>query len=300
MLSVPLSTTVDGKVAKSVRGLSTGAFTLLCHVLLTSLCRFDLLLFLVVVLPSRLSARCLLLILLVWFCTWWHVVIDFRQPSRNVSSSVSEIWRSCNYVKLFLGSPCPSLQASEPFSTVYPGYACARSKSTTSRGVEGDCNHCSFRFDDFSQTLFRCVLFVCAHTCLLSSQSTNPPLDRSARLGLSMETLLDPGRSFVQESLCGRMDLHQRWTIWWTNTAEVPMFHNTDHSEYISVTPRTSKQFTSLPWETAKPQDKAFFWERIEAPLPPLRPRPKCNFIHPRQLSPSPERLVLPFSNEVI
>ena len=37
-----------------------------------------------------------------------------------------------------------------------------------------------------------------------------------------------------------------------------------------------------------------------EAPLPPLRPRPKCDFIHPRQLSPFPERLVLPFSNEVI
>ena len=84
------------------------------------------------------------------------------------------------------------------------------------------------------------------------------------------------------------------------NTVEVPVLHNTDHSEYIPVTPRASKQFTSLPWEPAKPQDKACFWEQIEAPLPPLRPRPKCNFIHPRQLSPFPERLVLPFSNEVI
>ena len=42
------------------------------------------------------------------------------------------------------------------------------------------------------------------------------------------------------------------------------------------------------------------FWERIEAPLPPLRPRPRCNFIHPRQLSPFPERLELPFSNDEI
>ena len=50
----------------------------------------------------------------------------------------------------------------------------------------------------------------------------------------------------------------------------------------------------------AKPHDKACFWERIEAPLPLLRPRPKCDFLHPRQLSPFPERLVLPFSNEVI
>ena len=54
------------------------------------------------------------------------------------------------------------------------------------------------------------------------------------------------------------------------------------------------------PWEPAKPHDIACFWKRIEAPLPPLRPRPKCDFIHPRQLSPFPERLVLPFSNEVI
>ena len=45
---------------------------------------------------------------------------------------------------------------------------------------------------------------------------------------------------------------------------------------------------------------KPFFWERIEAPLPRVRPRPKCNFIHPRQLSPFPERLGLPFSNDEI
>ena len=38
----------------------------------------------------------------------------------------------------------------------------------------------------------------------------------------------------------------------------------------------------------------------MEAPLPPLRPLRKCNFIHPRQLSPFPERLELPFSNDEI
>ena len=41
--------------------------------------------------------------------------IDFRQPLRNVSSRVTEIWRSCNYMKMFLGSPCHPLQASAPF-----------------------------------------------------------------------------------------------------------------------------------------------------------------------------------------
>ena len=84
------------------------------------------------------------------------------------------------------------------------------------------------------------------------------------------------------------------------STAEDPVVHITNHSEFIPMTPRASNHSTSLPWETAKPQDKTCFWERIEAPLPPLRPRPKCDFIHSRQLSPFPERLVLPFSNEVI
>ena len=71
---------------------------------------------------------------------------------------------------------------------------------------------------------------------------------------------------------------------------------STDQGEVIPETPRMSKLASSSPWEPAKPHDEACFWERIEALLPPLRPRPKCDFIHPRQLSPFPERLVLPFS----
>ena len=34
-------------------------------------------------------------------------------------------------------------------------------------------------------------------------------------------------------------------------------------------------------------------WEKSEAPLPP--PKRGCNFIHPKQLSPFPERLELPY-----
>ena len=47
-----------------------------------------------------------------------------------------------------------------------------------------------------------------------------------------------------------------------------------------------------FPGNLPGPSIRHTFWERIEAPLPPLRPR--CNFIHPRQLSPFPERLELP------
>ena len=70
---------------------------------------------------------------------------------------------------------------------------------------------------------------------------------------------------------------------------------------------RVQKFFTVLSFlhisnicETAKPQDKSCLWERVEAPLPPLQPRPKCDFIHPRQLNPFPEHLELPFSNDEI
>ena len=51
-------------------------------------------------------------------------------------------------------------------------------------------------------------------------------------------------------------------------------------------------------WKLSGTQGTASFWERAEAPLPP--PRPKCNFIHPKQLSPFPERLRLPFSIDEI
>ena len=80
------------------------------------------------------------------------------------------------------------------------------------------------------------------------------------------------------------------------------LLHSTGNTDYIRddhpPTPRPSRQPDSLPWEPTRPQDKAFFWERIEAPLPPLRPR--CNFIYPRQPSPFPERLELQFSNDDI
>ena len=69
--------------------------------------------------------------------------------------------------------------------------------------------------------------------------------------------------------------------------------HNTGNTDYIRdddpATPRPSRQPDTVSWEPMRPQDKAYFWERIEEPLPPLRPR--CNCIHPRQPSPFPERL---------
>ena len=82
------------------------------------------------------------------------------------------------------------------------------------------------------------------------------------------------------------------------NVLDFRVLHSTDHAGCTPETPRPSRQPDSLPSEPTRPQDKAYFWKRIVAPLPPLRPWPRCNFIHPRQLSPLPERLELHFSND--
>ena len=84
------------------------------------------------------------------------------------------------------------------------------------------------------------------------------------------------------------------------NVTDFPVLHSTDHSDCILETPRISQQVASPLRETTRLEDKTYVWERIGAPLPPLRPWPKCNFIHPRQLSPSLERLELQFSNDEI
>ena len=62
--------------------------------------------------------------------------------------------------------------------------------------------------------------------------------------------------------------------------------------------PRPTGQPDAPTWDIIGPLGTASFWERTKAPLPP--PRPWCNFIHPKQLSPFPERLKLPFSSEEI
>ena len=119
---------------------------------------------------------------------------------------------------------------------------------------------------------------------------------------MSMETLQDPGRRFVQKKK--KKAFVEDWVFVSGDSSDgqtvmdFPVLHSTDHSDCIPETPRVSKEFDSLPWEPTRPQDKAYVWERIEAPQPPLQPRPECNLIHPRQLSPFPERLVLPFSHD--
>ena len=76
-----------------------------------------------------------------------------------------------------------------------------------------------------------------------------------------------------------------------------PVFQSTDYIDCIPGATRIPKQCDPGPCETTILRDQPYFWERLEAPLPPLRSRPKCDFIHPQQLRPFPERLELPFSS---
>ena len=63
--------------------------------------------------------------------------------------------------------------------------------------------------------------------------------------------------------------------------------------------PRPTGQPDAPTWELLGPQGIASFWESTEAPLP--HPKGQCNFIHPKQLSPFPERLELPYpSGEIL
>ena len=79
------------------------------------------------------------------------------------------------------------------------------------------------------------------------------------------------------------------------------VLQSTDYSDCIPGTTRSSKHCDPVPCEPTIPlRQSLFFWERLEAPLPPLRPQPKCNFIYPQQLSPFPERRELPFSSDAI
>ena len=78
---------------------------------------------------------------------------------------------------------------------------------------------------------------------------------------------------------------------------EESVFQVTDTSDFslsggqgdvIPETPKVSMHVPSSPWGPPKNEDSACSRERIEAPLPPLLPRPTC------------ERLELPFSCDAI
>ena len=106
-------------------------------------------------------------------------------------------------------------------------------------------------------------------------------LSSYAKPGMSMETLLDLGRGIVQKGFRGGMGLRRRRRYWLRERCGF----FTDHAGCTDETPRPFR-FSSLGIH--------------EAPLPPSRPPPKCDFSHPRQLSPFPERVELPIPDDEI
>ena len=84
------------------------------------------------------------------------------------------------------------------------------------------------------------------------------------------------------------------------NIMDVPLLHSTDHSDCIPGTARISKQCDFSPCEPTKPQDKAYFWERIETPLPPCGHGPNAtSYIHDSSV-PFPNAWSCDFSSDEI
>ena len=105
--------------------------------------------------------------------------------------------------------------------------------------------------------------------------------------------------------LCGAHCPVCQWKPFWIPVddsfkkayVEESVFQVTDTSDFslsggqgdvIPETPKVSMHVPSSPWGPPKNEDSACSRERIEAPLPPLLPRPTC------------ERLELPFSCDAI
>ena len=80
------------------------------------------------------------------------------------------------------------------------------------------------------------------------------------------------------------------------------LIHSTGNTDYTRdvhpPTPRPARQPDSLPWESTRPQDKAYFWERIEAHC--LLYSPNATSSTKGSSVPFPERLELPFSSDEI
>ena len=98
----------------------------------------------------------------------------------------------------------------------------------------------------------------------------------------------------------------------WIRMANIPtLVHNAEYKDCTTIqkrpeeapsASRSSRQASgehgAPTWKISGIQGTASFWERAEAPLPP--PRPRCDYIHLKQLSPFPERLKWPFSSDEI
>ena len=78
----------------------------------------------------------------------------------------------------------------------------------------------------------------------------------------------------------------EEWVVQVTGTSDFSFSRG--QGDAIPETPKVSMPVFSSHWRPWKDEDTACSRERVEAPLPPLQPRPTC------------ERLELPFSCDAI
>ena len=139
-------------------------------------------------------------------------------------------------------------------------------------------------------------------------------------LGLSLEALLGSHWWHLQKSLLWRLAVFKGWAKLFpvedatqsflvaADSTKVRRSDNKDgtfkHEQPLdaSSAPRSSWQAIGEPdaptWKLSGTHDTPAFWENSEAPLP--HPKRMCNFIHPKQPCPFPERWKLPYPEEEI
>ena len=126
--------------------------------------------------------------------------------------------RSLHAMLKFEGLAASLSLESAQFSTIYSGYAWARSKCDTSWCVECTLQEWwrtnltnIFNTDSLRRVCFMHVRdFFLAIVPSCQSLTCLFLLSSYAKLGISMETLLDPGRGIVQKGLLGGVGLRRR------------------------------------------------------------------------------------------
>ena len=125
-------------------------------------------------------------------------------------------------------------------------------------------------------------------------------------MDFSVETVLDPIRRHVPESISDEWQLvgdgskrdpveDSAQTIpCASDSSTVPSSMSNLWTPHRHRIPLGGEPHASI-WKLSGTEGSSAFWEKPEAPLPPLKR--VCNFIHPKQLSPFPERLELPYPN---
>ena len=185
-------------------------------------------------------------------------------------------------MKLFLGSP--TFQVPTPYSTTYSGYAWARSKITTSFFFDCDSTN-------FFKTVSLCRVCLCEYVVLVEP---------------TIEALLCPMTSWIcqwKPFWIPVGDSSQKaYLEEWVRVGAVPSEEPSpaDQGDVIPETVRCRRLLLRYRWNQPIPWKRHTFGNVLRHHCLCCGHVPKCDFIRPQQLSPSPERHELLYSCEDI